>query len=58
MVLEIPSRMLRNVVEQGNLELYIMSGTSVESHLAYAEDVLLICRDLIKSMRTLKGIFD
>lgn len=40
-VLEILSRRLQACVEEGELELYNSTRTMVESHLAYANDIIL-----------------
>lgn len=43
-ILEYLSSLARLVVEEVRYEVYIMGGTSVESHVCYADDVIsLIC---------------
>lgn len=43
-------------MDDGSLELYKMRGAQVESHLAYAADVILFCRAMRKSFTTINRI--
>lgn len=56
MVLEYISQRLKEEKENGNLDVYRMGGTKVETHLSFADDVVLFCRSNKKSMETIKWI--
>lgn len=58
MVLEVLSKQLRKAVNVNKLELFINSGATVESHLAYTDDVLLFCHASRMSLQTLRNILD
>lgn len=44
------------MAEDGSLELYVMGGISMESHLFYVDGILLFCRASTKSFTKLKDI--
>lgn len=43
---------------KGELELYKMAGETVDSHLAFADDMVFFLRASVKSFKTMERILD
>lgn len=56
MALKYLSRRTIDASQRGDLELFDQKDMMVESHLAYAENVVFFCRTSQRSLNTLKGI--
>lgn len=57
-VIEYLSRLVKLSMSSRRLELYTSGVVAVESHLAFADDVVFFCRASVKSFNTLKEILE
>lgn len=57
-VLEILSRMLLWEVDNGNVEMFNVGQTPLETHLTYIDDVILFCKPTAKSIATVQRILE
>lgn len=56
LVMDVLSRLLEKVVEEKDLDTYMINGEKSGSHLVYADNILIFSRENVKSLRDIKEV--
>lgn len=54
--MDVLSRLLEKVVEEKDLDTYMINGEKSGSHLVYADNILIFSRENVKSLRDIKEV--